>query len=293
MAHSDRTPDEHIVDAAYITPARVQRAEQTHGITLLGPIVADHSRQAKSGEGFGKSAFTIDWDQDHAVCPRGKASGGHHTLRIKEHQYLQFRFARADCLPCPDRASCTKSADRPRSIAVLPRPLHEIQAQNRLDQKTADRQRRYAIRSGIEATLSQNVRRHGLRRTRYRGLAKTHNQHVFTAMACNLTRTADWITQTPRGRTRSSRLHTLLGATADAHWRSPTESRHCALAESFFGALKNELVHRTSFPTRAHAHRAIVRYIEMFYNHRRLRSALGYRTPAEVHAEYEELQATA
>ncbi|MFF7580980.1 integrase core domain-containing protein [Streptomyces sp. NPDC008061] len=36
-----------------------------------------------------------------------------------------------------------------------------------------------------------------------------------------------------------------------------------AMAESFFGALKNELVHRTAFPTRAHVHRAIVRYIEM------------------------------
>ena len=66
-----------------------------------------------------------------------------------------------------------------------------------------------------------------------------------------------------------------------------------AMAESFFGALKNELVHRTTFPTRAHAHRAIVRYIEIFYNRKRLHSGLGYKTPAEVHAEYEELQATA
>ncbi|WP_438306805.1 IS3 family transposase (plasmid) [Streptomyces sp. HUAS TT11] len=66
-----------------------------------------------------------------------------------------------------------------------------------------------------------------------------------------------------------------------------------AMAESFFGALKNELVHRTAFPTRAHAHRAIARYIEMFYNRKRLHSVLGYKTPAEVHAEYEELQAAA
>ncbi|WP_435797946.1 hypothetical protein [Streptomyces klenkii] len=45
-------------------------------------------------------------------------------------------------------------------------------------------------------------------------------------------------------------------------------------------------MHRTSFPTHAHAHRAIVRHIEMFCDHRRLHSSLGYRTPAEVHAEY-------
>ena len=59
-----------------------------------------------------------------------------------------------------------------------------------------------------------------------------------------------------------------------------------ALAESFFAALKNELVHRTAFPTRRHAKRAIVSYIEGFYNRRRLHSALGYRTPLEVHTEY-------
>ncbi len=29
------------------------------------------------------------------------------------------------------------------------------------------------------ATLSQNVRAHGLRRSRYRGLVKTHVQHMF------------------------------------------------------------------------------------------------------------------
>jgi putative transposase len=66
-----------------------------------------------------------------------------------------------------------------------------------------------------------------------------------------------------------------------------------ALAESFFATLKNELVHRTAFPTRRHAKRAIVGYIEGFYNRRRLHSALGYRTPLEVHTEYENRQIAA
>lgn len=59
-----------------------------------------------------------------------------------------------------------------------------------------------------------------------------------------------------------------------------------AMAESFFAALKNERVHRTSYPTREHARRDITRYIEFHYNTRRLHSGLGYRTPQEVHNEY-------
>jgi putative transposase len=66
-----------------------------------------------------------------------------------------------------------------------------------------------------------------------------------------------------------------------------------AMAESFFAALKNERVHRTQYPTRKHARRDIVRYIELWYNSRRRHSRLCYKTPNQVHAEYQDLQLTA
>jgi transposase InsO family protein len=56
-----------------------------------------------------------------------------------------------------------------------------------------------------------------------------------------------------------------------------------AMAESFFAALKNELVYRTVFPTRRHARRAVVEYIEVFYNRQRLHSGLDYKTPEETY----------
>lgn len=59
-----------------------------------------------------------------------------------------------------------------------------------------------------------------------------------------------------------------------------------ALAESFFASLKNERVHHMVYPTRNIAKEDIARYIELFYNHRRIHSALGYRTPHEVRTEY-------
>jgi putative transposase len=59
-----------------------------------------------------------------------------------------------------------------------------------------------------------------------------------------------------------------------------------AMAESFFGTLKNEWLNRFEFMDRAKARRQVVRYIEGFYNRQRLHSGLGYKTPQEVEDEY-------
>ncbi len=66
-----------------------------------------------------------------------------------------------------------------------------------------------------------------------------------------------------------------------------------AMAESFFGALKNERVSRVTYLTREAARQDITRYIEFWYNRKRLHSAVGYRPPREVHAEYERLRIAA
>ena len=54
-----------------------------------------------------------------------------------------------------------------------------------------------------------------------------------------------------------------------------------AVAESFFGALKTELIYRNKWMSRIATSTAIFRYIEVFYNKKRLHSALGYITPEE------------
>jgi putative transposase len=70
--------------------------------------------------------------------------------------------------------------------------------------------------------------------------------------------------------------------------QSLSRPRQCwdnAVAESFFSSLKEELIHRQSWATRAQARRAVVDYIEVFYNRRRLHSSLGYLCPAEYEAQ--------
>jgi len=59
-----------------------------------------------------------------------------------------------------------------------------------------------------------------------------------------------------------------------------------ALAESFFGTLKNEYVHHETFTTRAEAKTGIAEYIEVFYNRQRIHSSLGYMTPQHAENQY-------
>jgi transposase InsO family protein len=57
-----------------------------------------------------------------------------------------------------------------------------------------------------------------------------------------------------------------------------------AVMESFFKTFKVELVHHQKYATRKEANASIYPYIELFYNHQRLHSALGYQSPAQYEA---------
>ena len=63
--------------------------------------------------------------------------------------------------------------------------------------------------------------------------------------------------------------------------------RDNAAAESFSAALKNEMYHRQTFPTRARARSAVADHIEVFHNRRRLHSTLGHRTPLEALTDFQ------
>jgi transposase InsO family protein len=54
-----------------------------------------------------------------------------------------------------------------------------------------------------------------------------------------------------------------------------------AITETFFHTLKTELTSRTKYRTREEARQSIFEYIEIFYNRKRLHSAIGYRSPVE------------
>ena len=58
-----------------------------------------------------------------------------------------------------------------------------------------------------------------------------------------------------------------------------------AVVESFFSNLKNELVYQSDYYDRDEARAAIFKYIELFYNRKRLHQTLKYKSPTQ----YEDL----
>ncbi len=66
-----------------------------------------------------------------------------------------------------------------------------------------------------------------------------------------------------------------------------------AVAESSFKTLKTVLIYRKSYQTIKKAELDVFEYIEIWYNRKRLHSALGYKTPIEVEKEFNELKEVA
>nr|WP_245608764.1 IS3 family transposase [Saccharibacillus sacchari] len=59
-----------------------------------------------------------------------------------------------------------------------------------------------------------------------------------------------------------------------------------AVIEAFHSVLKKELVYVTRFQTHAQAYDELYRYLEFFYNRKRMHSALGYLSPAQFAARW-------
>ena len=114
---------------------------------------------------------------------------------------------------CPALRDCVSSpkAER-RELTLRQHDEHQTLQRHRALQQTDGWKDRYKIRAGVEGTISQAVGRCGLRRSRYRGLAKTSLQHQLTGAAINLARIDAHLTETPWARTRTSHFAALRPA---------------------------------------------------------------------------------
>jgi len=216
-------PAEQFADAGYVAAENIVTSRQ-RGIDLVGPVPEDSHGQARAGQGFDADHFVVDGEARRVICPRGETSVRWlDTSDADHHPIVRVRFDHHACAACPSRPLCTRSKRHPRQLLLRPQERRDALQAARERQKTDAFKERYAVRAGIEGTISQGVRTCALRpapcalrpapcalrpapcalrRARYRGYARTHLQHILTAVALNVVRLTNWFADHPRIRTK-------------------------------------------------------------------------------------------
>lgn len=206
-------PGEHYLDSGYPSAELIVESPATFGVTLITPVLGDQSRQGKAHAGFAATDFTVDWAAQQVTCPAGRRSSAWTTSVHTGTEKTVITFSAADCRPCPLRPQCTTAKSSRRQLTLHTQQKTEALRAARAHQNTTDWRTKYRLRAGVESTIAQATAVTGLRRTPYRGLAKTHLNHVFSAVAINLMRLHTWWNGHPLDRTRTSHLtqleHTL------------------------------------------------------------------------------------
>ena len=208
-------PHEHLVDAAYISAALLVESQDQQGITLRGPTRPTPGWQAQVEGAYTIDQFEVDWAQQRVRCPQGKWSVAwwDHGTRARSRPIF-VEFALEDCQACPARALCTRAQQQGRRVGLPPQDQYEALRAAQMWYGSEEGKQGYKRRAGVEGTLSQGVRSFGLRCARYRGLEKTHGQHIATAAAINIDRIVAWLEERPRAKTRTSRFAALAPAGA-------------------------------------------------------------------------------
>jgi len=210
LARRQLRPREHIVDAGYIDAELLVSSRHDHQITLVGPPRPQAGWQNKVAGAYSYHQFTVDWERKQVRCPQGKWSLPWRERRDPSRDpWFAAHFRTQDCTACPTRSLCTRSPRQARFFKLLPRAQQEALQTAREIHATEAGQKRYGRRAGIEGTISQSVRAFGARRSRYRGLPKTHLQQVVTAVAINVRRIIAWLDEVPKATTRTSHFAAL------------------------------------------------------------------------------------
>jgi transposase len=208
LAARDLLPGAHLLDSGYVDADLLVTAQTQHLIDAVGPAFGSYSRQHQSGQGYDLQAFVLDWEAQQARCPQGHTSvhwrPGHD---VSGDPVVRIRFDGPTCRACPARAACTAAKGAPRQLTVRTQAHNEALQAARQRQETAEFKAQYALRAGVESSLSQGIRRFDLRQSRYLGLARTHLQQLFNATAMNVVRVLAWLRDEPLGERRRKPGH--------------------------------------------------------------------------------------
>ncbi len=176
-------PDVLYVDGAYVYAEGLHEA-QIQGRELRGPA----RPSPKFDRVLPVDQFDVHVEDRNAVCPAGQTNS--QCSRIQEDKagntIYRMEWNKTVCQACLLRDQCLGDRQTHRTIEVG--QWHSLLQARRREMQTEAFKQDMHHRNGIEGTQSELVRAYGLRRARYRGLAKVRLQNYFIGAACNIRR---------------------------------------------------------------------------------------------------------
>ena len=160
LQQAQMLPSQHLLDTGYVNADVLVSSQERFDTEVVGPTHPDVKWQAKTDKGIDASQFAIDWSLKQATCPQGHTSvSWTPTLDSRQHEVIKIRFSTKDCQQCSVLSFCTSSTSRAprRLLSVRPQEQYEALPAARKHQATKEFSRHYALRSGIEATISPSA----------------------------------------------------------------------------------------------------------------------------------------
>lgn len=192
----DLLPQTLFADGGYPSVPSTYEITTKRGVELVAPV----NRGPMDDAVMGRDQFRFN-DKGHvASCPGGHPAIDHRTLSNNSTQKTLHAIFEGDiCRQCDRLETCPVRAPNHRAKGTSARETVgnfrlEITPELRLrdemlaEQQTSEWKDRYKIRSGIEATMSELKRGHGMGRLRVRGLSRVTFAVLCKVTACNIKR---------------------------------------------------------------------------------------------------------
>jgi len=179
--HNKIKQDKLFCDSNYISGEKLKQFED-RGEKLMGYIQGDGS---KKPEGFKLANFDVNMGTKKARCPAGEESI---KYSIHKNGDICIYFSKQVCINCNYYELCVGDKNRNKWRKITITPYHEFIQKRRKKQKTDAFKEEMKVRAQVEGTISESVRRHGLRYKKYKGEDGDQLQFYLTGAAVNFKR---------------------------------------------------------------------------------------------------------
>jgi hypothetical protein len=184
-----KCPGELLADTLYGSQDNVELA-QSDGTELIVPVYGS----IKSSQDF--QGFEFNDEYDIISCPAGKTPHAVRTNICKDSSKTAF-WEKDVCGECSIHSQCRVKKRGPINRLTYLEKVVKLW-QRRQHVQTSEFKDKYAMRAGVEASISRVIQQTGARRLRYRGLDRMCFAETMRVLAINVFRTTSYVLNTAK-----------------------------------------------------------------------------------------------